>query len=40
MKEALQLPEEHQTFGAMMVGYPRHRFRRIPLRNKPTIIWR
>jgi nitroreductase len=38
--EALRLPDGHQSFGAMMVGYPRHRFARIPLRNEPTIIWR
>ena len=40
MREALQLPEGHTCLGAMMIGYPRHRFRRIPLRNEPAIIWR
>ena len=40
MVEALQLPEGHQNYGAMMIGYPKHRFRRIPLRNEPQIIWR
>ncbi|MEE8471012.1 MAG: nitroreductase family protein [Dehalococcoidia bacterium] len=40
MTEALQLPEGHQSFGAMMIGYPRHRYSRIPLRNEPGIIWR
>lgn len=38
--EALRLPDGHQSFGAMMVGYPRHRFSRIPLRNEPAVIWR
>lgn len=37
---ALRLPGGHRCFGAMMVGYPRHEFKRIPLRNKPSIIWR
>jgi nitroreductase/NAD-dependent dihydropyrimidine dehydrogenase PreA subunit len=37
---ALRLPGGHRCFGAMMVGYPRHKFRRIPLRNEPSIIWR
>lgn len=37
--EALQIPEGHQCFGAMMVGYPRHEFRRIPLRNIPQTLW-
>jgi nitroreductase/NAD-dependent dihydropyrimidine dehydrogenase PreA subunit len=40
LMEALGLPERHQCFGAMMIGYPKHRFRRIPVRNKPEIIWR
>jgi nitroreductase/NAD-dependent dihydropyrimidine dehydrogenase PreA subunit len=40
MMEALQLPEGHKSLGAMMVGYPKHRFSRIPLRNEPVITWR
>ncbi len=36
---ALALPGGHKCFGAMMVGYPKHEFRCIPLRNKPSIIW-
>lgn len=40
LQEALSLPEGHQVHGAMMVGYPRHRFSRIPLHNTPTIAWR
>ena len=40
MLEALQLPEGHQCLGAMMIGYSKHKLRRIPLRNEPTIIWR
>jgi len=39
LQEALGLPDGHKCFGAMMVGYPRHRFRRIPLRNEPGVIW-
>lgn len=37
---ALALPGGHKCFGAMMVGYPKHEFKRIPLRNEPSIIWR
>ena len=37
---ALALPGGHKCFGAMMVGYPEHEFKRIPLRNEPSIIWR
>ncbi len=36
----LALPGGHRCFGAMMVGYPQHEFKRIPLRNEPSIIWR
>ena len=40
MMNALALPGGHRCFGAMIVGYPKHKFRRIPLRNDPRIIWR
>ena len=40
MMEALSLPEGHQCLGAMMVGYPRFRYHRLPLRKPPRITWR
>jgi nitroreductase len=40
LMEALQLPEEHQSFGAMMIGYPKYGYSRIPLRNDAQILWR
>ena len=40
LTEALQFPEGHQSFGAMVIGYPKHRMHRIPLRNYPSIVWR
>ncbi|OPY58543.1 MAG: Ferredoxin-1 [Pelotomaculum sp. PtaU1.Bin035] len=40
MAEALNLPDGHQCFGAMMVGYPQYRYHRIPLRKKAAITWR
>jgi nitroreductase len=40
MHNALGLPEGHQCYGAMMVGYPRFVYRRIPPRNAPPISWR
>jgi nitroreductase/NAD-dependent dihydropyrimidine dehydrogenase PreA subunit len=40
LKEALELPEGHAPFGAMMVGRPKYRYQRLPLRNEPRIIWR
>ncbi len=40
MLEALALPENHQSYGAMMVGYPKYRYERLPLRKDPKIVWR
>lgn len=40
MMEALALPEGHQCFGAMMVGYPKFRYHRLPTRRTPVITWR
>jgi nitroreductase/NAD-dependent dihydropyrimidine dehydrogenase PreA subunit len=40
MQEKLALPKDHQAFGAMMVGYPKYRYQRMPSRNKPKITWR
>jgi nitroreductase/NAD-dependent dihydropyrimidine dehydrogenase PreA subunit len=40
MMEALPLPEDHQSMGSMMVGYPRFRYHRLPLRKSPEITWR
>jgi nitroreductase len=40
LTQALQLPEGHQCQGAMMIGYPKYRYRRIPLRKEPKVVWR
>jgi len=40
MIEAISLPEGNKCMGAMMVGYPRYKYHRLPLRNEPRIIWR
>lgn len=37
---ALDLPENHQIHAALMIGYPKYRFHRIPPRNQPVISWR
>jgi nitroreductase/NAD-dependent dihydropyrimidine dehydrogenase PreA subunit len=39
-KTALALPENHATFGCMMLGYNRHKYQRIPVRKQPPISWR
>jgi nitroreductase len=40
MQKALNLPEDHVSFGAMIVGYPKFQYQRLPLRNEPQITWR
>jgi nitroreductase len=40
LMEALKLPEGHKCFGVMMVGYPKLKFVRMPLRNPPAVAWR
>lgn len=40
MQEALDLTKGHISFGAMMVGYPKYKYQRLPLRNEARITWR
>lgn len=40
LQETLALPEGHLPYGAVMVGYPMYRYRRMPPRNRPDIAWR
>lgn len=40
MAEALGLPPGRQCHGAMMVGYPKFAYRRLPVRNPSSIHWR
>ena len=40
LKKALALPEGNGVFGSLMIGYPKYRYHRIPLRNEPKIVWR
>jgi nitroreductase/NAD-dependent dihydropyrimidine dehydrogenase PreA subunit len=37
---ALQLPEGHQFLGGMMIGYPKMKYHRIPMRKEAHVIWR
>ena len=39
LQQAMALPEGHIVCGAMMVGYPRYRYHRLPLRNAADITW-
>lgn len=40
LMEALEIPEDHRVPGALLLGYPRYKFRRIPNRKMPTVTWR
>ena len=40
MKKELGLPEGHVSYGAMMLGYPKFSYHRIPKRNEARITWR
>jgi nitroreductase/NAD-dependent dihydropyrimidine dehydrogenase PreA subunit len=40
VQAALALPEGHQSYGAMMIGYPKFEYQRIPLRNEAQVMWR
>lgn len=39
LKNELNLPEGHHCFGAMLIGFPKYQYHRIPLREAPKITW-
>lgn len=40
LTEALELPAGHRCYGAVMLGYPKTGYERIPRRNAPLVTWR
>jgi len=40
LQQALSLSEGNACFGAMMVGYPKYQYHRLPLWNEADITWR
>lgn len=40
LKQALGFPEENNAFGAMMLGHPKYKYHRIPLRKEAKIMWK
>jgi nitroreductase len=40
LKEFIGLRKRHNCYGAIMLGYPRYRYYRVPARNAARIIWR
>lgn len=39
MHKIVSLPQGHKVYGAMLLGYPHYRYRRIPPRKPPHITW-
>jgi nitroreductase/NAD-dependent dihydropyrimidine dehydrogenase PreA subunit len=39
MVEAVALPGDQQVYGALMLGYPKYRHRRVPVRKPAQITW-
>jgi len=40
LKDYLELPKGHELHSAMMTGYPKFEFQRVPIRKAPEIQWR
>lgn len=40
LRSFLELPETDQIYGGLMLGYPKYRYRRIPMRFEPSLRWR
>jgi len=40
LREALGIPTEHEVYGAMMFGFPKYQYRRIPYRHEARVEWR
>lgn len=39
LQKMLDIPEGYRCFGAMMLGYPKYKYYRHPLRKDPDITW-
>ncbi|MBU2643545.1 nitroreductase family protein [bacterium] len=40
LQQFLNLPENTECYGVMMIGYPRYRYHRMPLRREAPVVWR
>jgi nitroreductase/NAD-dependent dihydropyrimidine dehydrogenase PreA subunit len=39
LRQALRMPEGNRPYGAMMLGWPKYEYSRIPLRRTPDVKW-
>jgi nitroreductase/NAD-dependent dihydropyrimidine dehydrogenase PreA subunit len=40
LPQAIRLPEGHQCYGVLMIGYPKFKYARLPVRIPPAVVWR
>ena len=40
LHDAMALSEGHVSLGSMMIGYPKFKYQRLPLRNEANVTWR
>ena len=40
LQKMLALPEGHACCGALMIGYPKYAYHRLPTRKEPAVSWR
>ncbi len=40
LQEALGLPKGHMSLGVLMIGHPKYKFHRTPLRNDAKVTWK
>ncbi len=39
LRRTLDIPKDHQVIGALMIGYPKFQYQRLPLRNEANVRW-
>jgi nitroreductase/NAD-dependent dihydropyrimidine dehydrogenase PreA subunit len=39
IREVLDMPHGHKLYGAMVAGYPKYTYKKIPERNRTKVIW-
>lgn len=40
LAQELALPQGHNVYGALMIGYPKYKYKRIPQRKPAAVTWR
>ena len=40
LKNLMELPQDHVVFGALMIGFPKYKYARVPKRNEVNVVWK